>query len=242
MIEETVDLLAGDWKIVQLARGHRWATDDLVTAWTARGAAPGARRLLDLGCGVGSIGLLALMFAPPDARLVSVEVQGVSVALLRKTLALNGLEQRVEVVHRDLRELDCAERQFELITANPPYLPPDSATASPHPQRAAARLELHGDVFDYCAVAARALAPDGRFVFCHAARDDRPEQAVARAGLRVLARRDVVFRAGQPPLIAVFTCAHTGERADAPPLLVRGADGAWTAEHLAIRRAMKIDP
>src|SRR4029453_4255718 len=27
--------LAGDWRILQLLRGHRWSLDDLVTAWFA---------------------------------------------------------------------------------------------------------------------------------------------------------------------------------------------------------------
>ena len=56
----TLDILAGDWRIFQLRAGHRFSADDLLTAWTAVRANPTARQVLDLGAGIGSVGLLAL--------------------------------------------------------------------------------------------------------------------------------------------------------------------------------------
>jgi tRNA1Val (adenine37-N6)-methyltransferase len=59
--EELCSLL-GHWRIFQRVGGHRWSTDDLVTAWVAgrawreahpAGTAPA--RCLDLGCGIGRL-------------------------------------------------------------------------------------------------------------------------------------------------------------------------------------------
>ena len=237
---ETLDHLAGTWRIFQLRGGHRFSADDVLAAWTASRALPGACRLLDLGSGIGSVGLLTLWKLPPQATLLGLEVQETSMGLARRTALLNGLQDRAEFRHGDLREPRhlAGEAPFELITGSPPYLPAQRAVCSPHPQRAAARIELHGDVFDYCRTAAAHLVPNGRFCFCHAAADPRPEQAVAAAGLRVLCRQDVVFRADQPPLIALFTCAHDGERHDAPVFTIRDAQGRWTEDYLAMRREM----
>ncbi len=104
---ERLDRLADGWRIFQLRRGHRFNTDDVLTAWTAVNSVPSARRILDLGAGVGSIGLLTLRQLSQDARLVSVEVQPVSVSLMRKTIAYNGLCGRVEprLVDLHAREL-----------------------------------------------------------------------------------------------------------------------------------------
>lgn len=240
----TLDHLAGEWRVYQLRRGHRFATDDVLTAWTGWRACPDARRLLDLGAGVGSVGLMALMRAPEDARLTAVELQPVSADLMRRTVAHNGLQERVRVLQGDLRRPGLlGEERFDLILANPPYLPPENAQASPHPQRAGARLELHGDIFDYCRVAAQHLERQAaaRFCFCHAAADPRPERAVAAAGLMLLGRQEVVFRHGRPPMIALLTCGRSGERSDPPPLHVRGADGARTADYREVRRAMWIE-
>jgi tRNA1Val (adenine37-N6)-methyltransferase len=85
----TLDILAGRWRIFQLCRGHRFSTDDLLTAWTAVRARPEARRLLDLGAGLGSVGLLALWKLPTDGHLTMVEVQEVSHALARR-LVIDG--------------------------------------------------------------------------------------------------------------------------------------------------------
>ncbi len=243
--DETLDLLTGSWWILQLARGHRFNTDDLLTAWLGLQARPSALRVLDLGAGIGSVGLMVLQALPPDARLTSLEVQPVSLGLARRTAALNGITERVDMRLGDLRDpralADCG--RFPLVLANPPYLQPGRAVASPHPQRAAARLELHGDIFDYCVAASRHLAPGGRFCFCHSARDPRPERAADQAGLTVLSRREVVFGHGQAPMLALFECAWRGLRRDPDALTIRNAEGAWTPAYLAIRRELKAhDP
>lgn len=234
---ETCDHLAGDWRIYQLRYGHRFSADDVLTAWTAARKLPTARRLLDLGCGIGSVGFLTLWRLGPEAHLTAVEVQPVSLALAERTAALNGFAHRVDLYQGDLRLLQLPGR-FELITGSPPYFPLGKALVSPHPQRAAARMELHGDVRDYCMAAARHLEPEGRFVFVHAAGDPRPEAAIAEAGLVLLARQDVIVRPGRAPLIALFTCAFEGARLDPSPFLVRDATNRWTEQYLAMRREM----
>ena len=239
--EESLDHLAGNWRIFQLRHGHRFSTDDVLTAWTAARTRPHARRLLDLGAGIGSVGLLTLWRLPEDATLLGLEVQEISVQLARRTAQVNGLQGRVEFRHGDLRNPRPLEGDspYDLITGSPPYLPPERAVRSPHPQRAAARLELHGDVFDYCRSAATWLLPDGRFCFCHAASDPRPEKAIAAAGLQLLCRQDVVFRADQPPLVSLFTCGQmVRTRQDAPVLTIRDGQGRWTDAYIEMRREM----
>src|ERR671919_2211189 len=87
----TLDLLAGDWRIFQLRHGYRFSTDDLLTAWAAVQVKPEARRLLDLGAGIGSVGLLALWKLSAEAHLTMVEVQVVSHTLACRTVLYNGL-------------------------------------------------------------------------------------------------------------------------------------------------------
>lgn len=243
-METTLDRLAGDWWIHQLRRGHRYATDDLLVAWTALRARPDARRVLDLGAGVGSVGLLTLLGLGEKAQLVSVEVQAESAALLARTLETNGLQARVELRHVDLRTLGPLE-PVDLVVANPPFLPPGSATPSPVAQRANARLELHGDVFDYARVAAAALAPEGRFCLCHAIDDPRPARALAAAGLTLLTRQEVRFREGRAFGLALYTAARdaaggSGAVETLAPLFIRDQEGQWTEAWQAVRRTLRL--
>ncbi len=235
-MQETLDHLAGDWRIYQLKGGHRFSADDLLTAWTAARVCPQADEILDLGSGLGSVGLLTL-WKLPQARLTGVEVQQLSYDLALKTRAHNRLEDRAQFLNQDMRaSLELG--RFPLVTGSPPYFPLGKATVSPHPQRAAARCELHGDVFDYCRVAAQHLLPDGRFIFVHAAGDPRPEQAVQQAGLTLLSRQDVLFRAHLEPTVALFVCAFQGERCDPPAFVIRDQQGDWTEEYLEMRAEM----
>ncbi len=242
--DETCDVLAGSWRILQLRRGHRFSTDDLLCAWAAARDLPaGPLRLLDLGAGIGSVGLMVLWRADPAARLVMVEAQEVSHRLAMRTVALIGLEDRVEARLGDLRDpgvLPEAEA-WDVVTCSPPYIPQGRGVISPVAQRAGARIELRGDVFDYLRAARRALAPGGRVATVFAASDWRLEGAAAAAGLAPVWRRDVVFRAGKAPTICVMVAVRAEEGpAEArrePPLVLRDDAGRWTGEYLALRRA-----
>ena len=241
---ETLDSLAGSWRILQLARGHRFSSDDLCCAWAAARARPGALRLLDLGAGIGSVGLLALHCMSPEARLVMVEAQAESHGLARRTVALNGLDARVEARLGDLRDPASVpeEAAFDLITCSPPYIPAGRGVASPVPQRAAARLELRGDVFDYLRCAARALAPGGRVSLVHAASDPRPPQAFAAAGLAPEWQAEVYFRSGRPPALRLWVGGRA-EEVGAPcrsalPIVLRDRGGRFTWRYLQLRWEM----
>ena len=240
---ETCDVLAGAWRILQLRRGHRFSTDDLLCAWAAARDLPaGPSRLLDLGAGIGSVGLMLLWRAAPGSRLVMVEAQEVSHRLAVRTVALNGLQDRVEARLGDLREPASVpeEGTFDVVTCSPPYIPKGRGAVSPVPQRAGARIELRGDVWDYLRAARRALAPGGRVAVVFAASDWRLEAAAAAAALAPAWRRDVVFRAGKPPTICVLVAVRAEEGPSEPrredPLVLRDASGCWTPEYLAIRR------
>lgn len=240
---ESLDHLVGGWRIFQLIRGHRFSTDDLVTAWRARKARPDASRYLDMGCGIGSVGLSTLYHLPAETRMVGVEAQEVSVGLARRTVSWNELSDRVSIVHGDLRDPNVLPTgsQFDLVTGSPPYIPEGKGVLSPIPQRAHARIELRGSIFDYCKAARRWMAPGARFCFVMAAADPRTEAAPLAADLVVLERWDYVFRAGRPPHIATLVCARREDVPDAPTrqtgtLVVRGEDGQWTDAYVDFRR------
>ena len=70
---------------------------------------------------------------------------------------------------------------------------------------------------------------------------DRPEEAIAGAGLELLARRRVIFRAGARPQLALFTCGFSGDPVPQEDLLLRHEDGERTEAFRAVRRFMLIE-
>lgn len=218
--------LAGDWRILQRIDGHRWSLDDLVTAWAAaREVAqrpPG--RAIDLGCGIGTV-LLFVAWRFPEAKMIGVEAQDVSVELARRSLRWNGVEDRLEVRHGDFRDPARVPEGavFDLVTGTPPYFRPGSGIESPNVQRAPCRFEHRGGIEDYCQTAARLLAPGAPFVACEGAGQTARVEAAARAaGLALERWQDIVPRAGKAPLLAVV---HHAARRRGAAAHRRGAAG-----------------
>ncbi len=240
--DEDICCLSGEFRLFQKLRGHRWSLDDLVTAHFAATAARSVTRCLDLGCGIGSV-LLMTAWRFPHAQCLGVEVQPISAALARKSIAWNGLSDRVEVVEQDFRAL-ALSRQFDLVTGTPPYFPIGTGTLSDRVQAGPCRFEHRGGVEAYCTAAAQALTADGTFVFCESANQlPRVEAALKEAGLHLHRWFDVIPRAGKAALVSLF-CARRESRTPErlAGLVVRNASGQWTPEFLGVRELMGMPP
>jgi tRNA1(Val) A37 N6-methylase TrmN6 len=238
----SIDALTGAWFLAQRVVGHRHSADDVLTAHFALEEAGGVDLALDLGTGIGGVGLLVLWGLGERARLVAIEAQEISFRLLRANIDGNGLAGRVEAHHGDLRDFR-DPRRFPLITGSPPYFPLGTGIVPADSQKAHARFELRGDVADYAQAAARHLADDGTFVFCFPTpQRARAEAAVAAAGLALTRVRDVIPRATLRPLFSLFACRHAGTKTEDAPLVVRHQDGTLTEEMQAVRRRFGFSP
>src|ERR1035438_2852086 len=135
---ETLDAISGHFRLFQLRDGHRFSTDDILTAWYGTSWCPTARTALDLGSGLGTVGMICA-WRLPGAKFVTVEAQGESVALARKSARYNGIEDRCEIRHGDFRKKEIlhAGEKFDLITGSPPYFAPDAGAPSKNPQNLA---------------------------------------------------------------------------------------------------------
>jgi tRNA1Val (adenine37-N6)-methyltransferase len=236
------DALTSRYRVHQRMRGHRYSIDDQLTAYAAAHEAPEARRVLDLGTGLGSVAL-CLAHALPGARIAAIEAQEISFALLTRNVAENGLTDRVHAMHGDLRDEAAlaalaAHGPFDLVTGTPPYFLPGEATLPPDPQKAHARFELRGGVEAYLAAASRMLAPEGVVVICASVRQRARLAASAPSmGLGLVSLRELVPRQGKAPLflLATLRAGHTGATRFEPPFVARDAAGERTRDERAVR-------
>lgn len=236
--------LTGSIGIFQRVRGHRHSIDDAVTAWFALRHRPHARRYLDLGTGVGTVGLIVLQGLDEHAEMTCVEAQDTSFRLLTANLACNGLEGRATAMHGDLRELDLPTK-FELITGSPPYFPAHAGTLPQDAQKAYARFELRGHVGDYARTARKHLDDDGLFVYCFPFQQkQRGIDLVTEQGFQIAASRDVIPTKTSRPLFSVFAARMQGHGPplEEPPLIVQGEDGRYTQEMLTIQSSRGFGP
>jgi tRNA1(Val) A37 N6-methylase TrmN6 len=247
---ETLDFICGNFRIFQYEDGHRYSTDDVLTAWYGTICAPRVDRAADLGSGIGSVATIAA-WRLTGAQFVTVEAQEMSVKLARKSARFNGLESRFTIHHGDLRDPSIfrEEAPFDLVLGSPPYFKPGTATRADHEQAVPARIEVLGNVADYAMTAARILAPGGVFAFVFPTLQiERALRAIDDAGLKLVRRRDVIFKEGEAPLITLFAASRvediprTYEAFVEPPLTIRRADGGVGAEYSSIRLSFGFPP
>jgi tRNA1Val (adenine37-N6)-methyltransferase len=249
---ETLDAISGHFRLYQLRKGHRFSTDDVLTAWYGTSWCPSARTALDLGSGIGSVGMIAA-WRLPGARFVTIEAQEESVRLARKSARYNGLEARYEIRQGDFRDpaLLGEQERFDLVLGSPPYFPLGSGVEGDHPQKIACRFEVRGDIGDYCAVAVKHLALGGFFACVFPNEQlDRVETAARKSGLTMVRRRPVVLREGNEPLLCLFGMMRSDHLPPAfreqtwvePALVIRRQDGRVHPEYAAVKLAIGFPP
>ena len=252
---ETLDAISGFFRIFQLSHGHRFSTDDVLTAWYGTSWCPSARKVLDLGSGIGAVGMIAA-WRLVGARFVTVEAQEESVRLARKSAKWNGLTERYEIREGDFREAGVLREseQFDLVLGSPPYFPPGSGLEGDHPQKIACRFEMRGDISDYCAVAAKHLERGGFFACVFPVTPDdqheRVRESARASGLAIIRSRPIVLREGERPLLGLFGMMRATDLPASmhnrtwsePPLIIRTRDGAVHPEYSAVKLSFGFPP
>lgn len=253
--DETLDALCGHFRIFQLARGHRFSTDDVLTAWYGSTGCPSARRILDLGSGIGTVALIAA-WRLQGADVVTVEAQDESVALARKSAAWNGVANRFDIRQADFRSAEALrpEERFDLILGSPPYFPPGSGVLGDHPQKIACRFEMRGNIADYAATAAKHLENGGVFACVFpidpAEQRERVIEGAAAAGLSLVRFRPVVLRENERPLLGLFLLMRSldlpewmrGRTWEEPALIIRTMSGQVHPEYSAVKLSFGFPP
>ncbi len=124
--------------------------------------------LLDLGTGTGIIPIL-LEAKTQCAHLTGLEIQEESADMARRSVALNGLSHKIDIITGDIKEADriFPSASFDCITCNPPYMIGSHGLANPKEPKAIARHEILCTLEDVVRQAGKLLKPGGHFFMVH---------------------------------------------------------------------------
>ena len=125
-------------------------------------------RLLDLGTGTGIIPIL--MSAKTEcSKLIGLEIQKESADMASRSVRLNGIEDRVEIIEGDIKKADelFPLSSFDVITCNPPYMIGKHGIVNPESPKAIARHEILCEFEDVARVSAQLLKPGGKLFLVH---------------------------------------------------------------------------
>lgn len=164
--ERIDDLERNGYRIIQDPERFCFGMDAVLLSGFAR-VKDGAS-VLDLGTGTGIIPIL-LEAKTGAEHLTGLEIQPDSADMARRSVALNGLETKIDIVTGDIKEagslFDAAS--FDVITCNPPYMIGKHGIANPQDAKAIARHEILCTLEDVISQTARLLKPGGNFYLVH---------------------------------------------------------------------------
>lgn len=164
--ERIDDLQRNGYHIIQKKKGFCFGMDAVLLSGFARVRA--GEKAIDLGTGTGIIPIL--LEAKTDGKyFIGLEIQQEIAEMAARSVRLNGLEDRVEIIQGDIREASrrFGRASFDVVTSNPPYMTASHGLKNPDLPKAIARHEVLCTLEDVVREAALLLKTGGRLFLVH---------------------------------------------------------------------------
>ena len=125
-------------------------------------------KVLDLGTGTGIIPIL-LEAKTRGRHFTGLEIQTESAEMARRSVQLNHLESKIEIVTGDIKDASriFGASSFDVITTNPPYMIDSHGIKNEMDAKTIARHEVLCTLEDLIRESAKILPPKGRFYMVH---------------------------------------------------------------------------
>lgn len=164
-MEEKIDITTfdDDIKMYQMIDGFRFSVDPIILVNFFDGNPK--KKILDIGSGTGIIPIL-LAKRKNMLNITGIEIQEEVVKILKKNILENNLEDRIEIVNKDVKEYE-KSNTFDYIISNPPYMVLDGKKISESENKKISRHEIKLNLEDLIKNAKRLLKPQGEFFMVH---------------------------------------------------------------------------
>ena len=164
--ERIDELQRNGYQIIQNENGFCFGMDAVLLSGFAK--VKRGENALDLGTGTGIIPIL--LEAKTEGRhFTGLEIQETSADMAQRSVCLNDLNEKVEIVRGDIKEAAdlFGKASFDVVTSNPPYMTGQPGLVNPDMPKAVARHEILCTLEDVIGQASALLKENGRFYMVH---------------------------------------------------------------------------
>ena len=226
------DLERNNYKIIQNPEKFCFGMDAVLLSGFA--AVKQGERVIDLGTGTGIIPIL-LRAKTAGRDFTGIEIQEESADMARRSVAVNGLSQEIQIITGDIKEASIifGASVFDVVTTNPPYMNDRHGLKNPSLPKAIARHEILCTLEDVLRESAKLLRPGGRFYMVH--RPQRLAEIIRMLSKYSLEPKRMKFVhpfVDREPNMVLFECTRGGRpqvRIEAP-LIVFERQGVYARE------------
>ena len=164
--ERIDDLQRNGYRIIQKKKGFCFGMDAVLLSGFAQ--VKDGEVAVDLGTGTGIIPIL-LEAKTKGKHFTGLEIQKEVAEMAERSVRLNHLEDRVDIVRGDIKEASrlFGKASFDVVTSNPPYMNDNHGLKNPDLPKAIARHEVFCTLDDVCREASLLLRSGGRFYMVH---------------------------------------------------------------------------
>lgn len=235
--ERIDDLEYKDLKIIQNKKGFCFGIDSVLLSDFAKEIKSDSN-VLDLGTGTGIVSIL-LCGKTRLKHIIGVEIQKDVYKMAKKSIELNNLEDRFEIINEDLRNLSeiFPPNSFDAVVTNPPYKKEYSGLKSQEEVQLISRHEVMCNVEDIAKTASNLLNSNCSIYMVH--RPDRLIDIIEMLKKYKLEPKKIRFvypKIGKEPNLILIKATKGGKEflKVERPLIVYNENGTYTKEILEI--------
>lgn len=172
--ERIDDLQYKGLKIIQNEDGFCFGIDAVLLSDFAK-TMKKTDTVVDFCTGTGIIAILLSGKVEKIKKIYAVEIQEEVANMAKRSVELNNLEEKIEIINRDLNDIDDILKAgtIDAITVNPPYKAANSGIINEEDTLTIARHEISCTLEDIIKKSAKLLKSGGNFYMIH-----RPERLV----------------------------------------------------------------
>lgn len=235
--ERIDDLEYKGLKIIQNKEGFCFGIDSILLSDFAKDIKNNAE-VIDLGTGTGILSIL-LTAKTKLKKIYGIEVQKAVAEMANRSVILNHLEKRIQIVNTNIKELEkyLEKESFDAVITNPPYKKLNTGIINESETKKIARHEIEANLKDFIEISFKMLKDKGSLYMVH--RTERLVDILFEMRKSKIEPKEIRFihsKVGEKPVLVLVKAIKNGKPflKVREPLYIYKDNGEYTQEVLEI--------
>lgn len=234
-MERIDDLQYKNLKIIQDTEGFCFGIDSVLLTEFAKDIKDNST-IVDLGTGTGILSILLSKKTNPK-KIIAIEKQKEVYEMAKRSIQLNSLENKIEILNEDIKNLTLEKNKYDVVVTNPPYKKLGTGVNSKTEKQQISRFESTVNLNEWIKISSNLLNSKGSLYMVY--RTDRLTEvfeALKQNKLEIKRIRYVYSKVTEQSNLVLIKAVKNAKifLKVEKPLIIYNEDGSYTDEILDI--------